>query len=60
LGDPSFGTWRYSLGYALYCVSAWCWLLVVFGFGRFLFGMKLRPKAPSVQPGEMAETLPTA
>jgi len=33
LGDPSFGTWRYSLGYALYCVSAWCWLLVVFGFG---------------------------
>jgi hypothetical protein len=60
LGDPSFGTWRYGLGYALYCVRAWCWLLVVFGFGRFLFGMKLLTKAPTVQSGEMAETLPPA
>ena len=33
LGDPGFGTWRFGLGYALYCLSAWCWLLAVFGFG---------------------------
>jgi peptidoglycan/LPS O-acetylase OafA/YrhL len=33
LGDPSFGTWRYGMGSALYCLSAWCWLLAVFGFG---------------------------
>jgi glucan biosynthesis protein C len=33
LGDPTFGTWRFSLGSALFCLSAWCWLLTVLGFG---------------------------
>ena len=33
LGDPVFGTWRFALGTALFCLSAWCWLLVIFGFG---------------------------
>jgi glucans biosynthesis protein C len=32
-GDPAFGTWGFALGTALFCLSAWCWLLVVFGFG---------------------------
>jgi glucans biosynthesis protein C len=32
LGDPTFGTWQFLSGTALYCLSAWCWLLVIFGF----------------------------
>jgi peptidoglycan/LPS O-acetylase OafA/YrhL len=33
LGDPVFGTGRFALGTALFCLSAWCWLLAIFGFG---------------------------
>lgn len=33
LGDPTFGTWQYAIGTALWCLCAWCWLLTVFGFG---------------------------
>jgi len=33
LGDPSFGTWGFALGTVLYCLSAWCWLLAIVGFG---------------------------
>ena len=33
LGDPSFGTWGFALGTVLYCLSAWCWLLTIVGFG---------------------------
>jgi glucan biosynthesis protein C len=32
LGDPSFGTWQFLPGTALYSLSAWCWLLAIFGF----------------------------
>jgi len=32
LGDPTFGTWQFLPGTALYCLSAWCWLLTIFGF----------------------------
>ena len=33
LGHPDFGTWGFALGSGLYCLSAWCCLLAVFGFG---------------------------
>jgi glucan biosynthesis protein C len=33
LGDPSMGTWRYVLGSGAHCLSAWCWLLAILGFG---------------------------
>jgi glucan biosynthesis protein C len=33
LGDPTFGTWQYLLGTALWCLCAWCWLLTICGFG---------------------------
>jgi len=33
LGDPTFGTWQFALGTALWCLCAWCWLLTVLGFG---------------------------
>jgi glucan biosynthesis protein C len=33
LGDPTFGTWQYALGTALWCLCAWCWLLAILGFG---------------------------
>ena len=33
LGDPSFGTWGFALGTVPYCLSAWCWLLTIIGFG---------------------------
>jgi len=33
LGDPVFGTPGFVVGTALFCLSAWCWLLAIFGFG---------------------------
>jgi surface polysaccharide O-acyltransferase-like enzyme len=33
LGNPTFGTWQYALGTALWCLCAWCWLLAVLGLG---------------------------
>ncbi len=33
LGNPSFGTWQYTIGTALWCLCAWCWLLAILGFG---------------------------
>jgi len=33
LGDPSFGTPGFVFGTALFCLSAWGWLLAIFGFG---------------------------
>jgi len=33
LGNPTFGTWQRALGTIPYCLSAWCWLLTVVGFG---------------------------
>lgn len=33
LGDPTFRTWQYAIGTALWCLCAWCWLLTVLGFG---------------------------
>jgi glucan biosynthesis protein C len=33
LGNPTFGTWQYTLGTSLWCLCAWCWLLTIFGFG---------------------------
>ncbi len=33
LGDPIFGTWQYALGTAFWSLCAWCWLLMVLGFG---------------------------
>jgi glucan biosynthesis protein C len=33
LGDPTFGTWQYLLGTALWCLCTWCWLLTVLGLG---------------------------
>jgi glucan biosynthesis protein C len=33
LGAPDFGTWGFALGSGLYCLSVWCCLLGVFGFG---------------------------
>ena len=33
LGDPTFGTWQFGIGTALWCLCSWCWLLTVFGFG---------------------------
>lgn len=33
LGDPTFGTWERALGTFPYCLSAWCWLLAILGFG---------------------------
>jgi glucan biosynthesis protein C len=33
LGDPDFGTWGFALGSGVYCLSAWCCLLAVFGLG---------------------------
>jgi len=33
LGDPTFGTWSYAIGTAVWCLSAWCWLLAILGFG---------------------------
>jgi peptidoglycan/LPS O-acetylase OafA/YrhL len=33
LGDPSFGTWGFTLGVVPYCLNPWCWLLAILGFG---------------------------
>jgi glucan biosynthesis protein C len=33
LGDPSWGTYPYALGSAVWCLCAWCWLLAILGFG---------------------------
>jgi CubicO group peptidase (beta-lactamase class C family)/surface polysaccharide O-acyltransferase-like enzyme len=33
LGEPGFGTSARALGIAPYCLSAWCWLLAILGFG---------------------------
>jgi glucan biosynthesis protein C len=33
LGNPTFGTWQYLLGTALWCLCAWFWLLTVLGLG---------------------------
>lgn len=33
LGDPTFATWQYLSGSALWCLCTWCWLLAVLGFG---------------------------
>lgn len=32
LGDPTFGTWQYAIGTALWSLCAWCWLLTILGF----------------------------
>jgi peptidoglycan/LPS O-acetylase OafA/YrhL len=32
LGDPSYGSWQYFIGTAIWCLSAWCWLHTIFGF----------------------------
>jgi len=33
LGDPGFGSWARVLGLVPYCLSAWCLLLAILGFG---------------------------
>ncbi len=33
LGNPSFGTWQFVIGYTVWCLCAWCWLIAVLGFG---------------------------
>ena len=33
MGEPGFGTWGRALGTGPYCLSAWCWLLAILGFG---------------------------
>lgn len=32
LGNPTFGTWQFFVGTAVWCMCAWCWLLTIFGF----------------------------
>jgi len=34
LGDPGFGSWARVLGLVPYCLSAWCLLLAMVGFGQ--------------------------
>jgi peptidoglycan/LPS O-acetylase OafA/YrhL len=33
LGEPGFGTLGRGIVMVPYCLNAWCWLLVIFGFG---------------------------
>ncbi len=33
-GDPAFGTPRYDLLFSVFGLSAWCWIIAMWGFGR--------------------------
>ncbi len=33
LGNPTWGTWQFAIGSALWCLCAWCCLLAVLGLG---------------------------